>query len=138
MADSPKKPRGGFKGGIKIPLLFSSVVGIIAFVVATMVSTGGLNNPDHPLRVDIGLIAFGVAFATTLVVVALLQLTGRENPDHLSEGSGMNRSSEELHRAAVARARERIRRERAEAQAQQHSADTTDVPDGDNPDDSAR
>jgi U3 small nucleolar ribonucleoprotein component len=70
--------------------------------------------------------------------VALLQLTGRENPDHLSEGSGMNRSSEELHRAAVARARERIRRERAEAQAQQHSADTTDVPDGDNPGDSAR
>ena len=91
MANSPKKPRGGFKGGIKVPLVFSFVVGIIAFVVATMVSTGGLNNPDHPLRVDIGLIAFGIAFAATLVVVALLQLTGRENPDHLSQGSGMNR-----------------------------------------------
>ena len=118
MSDSPKKPRGGFKGGIKGPLVFSFVVGIIAFVVATLTSTGGLNNPDHPLRIDIGLISFGIAFAATLVVVALLQLTGRENPEHLSEGSGVNRSSEELHRAAVARARERMRREREEAEAQ--------------------
>ncbi|GAA4115503.1 hypothetical protein [Enteractinococcus coprophilus] len=116
MSDSPKKPRGGFKGGIKGPLVFSFVVGIIAFVVATLTSTGGLNNPDHPLRIDIGLISFGIAFAATLVVVALLQLTGRENPEHLSEGSGIHRSSEELHRAAVARARERMRREREEAE----------------------
>ncbi|OAV63054.1 hypothetical protein [Enteractinococcus helveticum] len=123
MTDSPKKPRGGFKGGIKGPLVFSFVVGIIAFVVATLTSTGGLNNPDHPLRVDIGLISFGIAFASTLVVVALLQLTGRENPDHISEGSGINRSSEELHRAAVARARERMRREREEAEAQGHTTD---------------
>src|SRR5699024_4596678 len=112
MPDSPKKPRGGFQGGIKVPLIFSFVVGIIAFVVATITATGGLNNPERPLRIDIGLIAFGIGFAATLVVVALLQLTGRENPDHLSEGSGINRSSEELHRAAVARARERMRRER--------------------------
>ncbi|HJF14819.1 MAG TPA: hypothetical protein K8V32_08455 [Enteractinococcus helveticum] len=124
MTDSPKKPRGGFKGGIKGPLVFSFVLGIIAFVVATLTSTGGLNNPDRPLRVDIGLISFGIAFASTLVVVALLQLTGRENPDHISEGSGINRSSEELHRAAVARARERMRREREEAQGRT----TTDQP----------
>lgn len=100
------------------------MLGIIAFVVATLTSTGGLNNPDRPLRVDIGLISFGIAFASTLVVVALLQLTGRENPDHISEGSGINRSSEELHRAAVARARERMRREREEAQGRT----TTDQP----------
>src|SRR5699024_687367 len=56
MADSPKKPRGGFKGGIKIQLGFSFAVGIIAFVVATVVATGGLNNPERPLRLDIGLI----------------------------------------------------------------------------------
>src|SRR5699024_12875896 len=123
MPDSPKKPRGGFKGGIKIPLVFSFVVGLIAFVVATVVGTGGLNNPDHPLRLDIGLIAFGVGVAATLVVVALLQLTGRENPDHISEGSGINRSSEELHRAAIARARERMRRERAEAEQAEQSSD---------------
>lgn len=134
MTDSPKKPRGGFKGGIKGPLVFSFVVGIIAFVVATLTSTGGLNNPDHPLRVDIGLISFGIAFASTLVVVALLQLTGRENPDHISEGSGINRSSEELHRAAVARARERMRREREEAEAQGR---TTDQPGDDAADHSA-
>ncbi|NWN87568.1 MAG: hypothetical protein HLX51_03350 [Micrococcaceae bacterium] len=125
MPDSPKKPRGGFKGGIKIPLVFSFVVGLIAFVVATVVGTGGLNNPDHPLRLDIGLIAFGVGVAATLVVVALLQLTGRENPDHISEGSGINRSSEELHRAAIARARERMRRERAEAEQAEQSSDET-------------
>lgn len=127
MPDSPKKPRGGFKGGIKVPLVFSFVVGIIAFVVATIVGTGGLNNPEHPLRLDIGLIAFGIGFAATLVVVALLQLTGRENPDHISEGSGINRSSEELHRAAVARARERMRREREEAATQETGADSTET-----------
>lgn len=125
MSDSPQKPRGGFKGGIKGPLLFSLVVGIIAFVVSTVTGTGGLNNPDNPIRFDIGLIAFGIGFATTLVVVALLQLTGRENPEHISEGSGINRSSAELHRAAVARARERIRREREEAQTKQDDADET-------------
>lgn len=126
MPDSPKKPRGGFSGGIKVPLVFSFVVGIIAFVVATVVGTGGLNNPEHPLRLDIGLIAFGIGFAATMVVVALLQLAGRENPDHLSEGSGINRSSEELHRAAVARARERIRRERQEEQAQDQAQETAE------------
>ncbi|MGO1537296.1 MAG: hypothetical protein ACTHWM_10375 [Yaniella sp.] len=131
MADSPKKPRGGFQGGIKIPLVFSFVVGIIAFVVATIVGTGGLNNPEHPLRLDIGLIAFGIGFAATLVVVALLQLTGRENPDHISEGSGMNRSSEELHRAAVARARERVRRERAEAEQAEQAAGNEPSPEAD-------
>src|SRR5690625_288422 len=135
MADSPKKPRGGFKGGIKVPLIFSCVVGIIAFVVSTVTATGGLNNPDNPLRVDIGLISFGIAFAATLVVVALLQLTGRENPDHLSEGSGINRSSEELHRAAVARARERMRREREEAEAQ---GNTDESPNSQHPGDDNR
>lgn len=118
MSESPKKNRGGFHGGIKVPLAFSFVVGIIAFVVATVVGTGGLSNGVNGLRVDIGLIAFGVGFASTLVVVALLQLTGRENPAHISEGSGVNRSSEELHRAAVARARERMRKEREEAAGQ--------------------
>ena len=139
MSESPKKPRGGFKGGIKIPLIFSFVVGIIAFVVATMTATGGLNNPDHPVRLDIGLIAFGIAFAATLVVVALLQLTGRENPDHISEGSGIHRSSEELHREAVARARERMRRERAAAQAQGNDASGAPAAESESPsDDTAR
>src|SRR5690625_6683058 len=68
-------------------------------------------SPDHP-----HLHSFPTRRSSDLV--ALLQLTGRENPDHIAEGSGINRSSEELHRAAVARARERMRRERAEAQQQ--------------------
>src|SRR5699024_12601291 len=105
MSESTTQPREGLQVGIKRPLISAFSVGIIAFVVATMTTTGVLNSPNHPLRLDIGLIAFGIAFAATLVVVALLQLTGRENPVHISEGSGINRSSEELHRAAVARAR---------------------------------
>src|SRR5699024_11922976 len=78
---------------------------------------------------------FGIAFAATLVVVALLQLTGRENPDHISEGSGINRSSEELHRAAVARARERMRREREQAQAQGTDGTGSTASDDPNPSD---
>src|SRR5699024_8658889 len=101
----------------------SFVVGIIAFVVATVVGTGGLNNPEHPLRVDIGLIAFGIGFAATLVVVALLQLTGRENPDHISKRAGINCSSEELHRATVARTRERMQLEQEETETDEHNHD---------------
>src|SRR5699024_11351276 len=123
MPDSPQKHRGGYQGAIKLQLLYSFVVGIIAFVVATVVGTGGMNNPEHPLRVDIGLIAFGIGFAATLVVVALLQLTGRENPDHISKESGVNRSSVELHRAPVARARERMRREREETETDEPTND---------------
>src|SRR5699024_11140654 len=123
MPDSPKKPRGGFQGGIKVPLIFSFVVGIIAFVVATVVGTGGLNNPEHPLRVDIGLIAFGIGCAATRVAGALLQRTGRDIPDHSSKGSGSNRSSEGLHRAAVARARERMRCAREETETDEPTND---------------
>src|SRR5699024_1208228 len=123
MPDSPKKPRGVFQGGIKVPLIFSFVVGIIALVVATFVGTGGLNNPEHTVRVDICLIAFGISLSVTLVIVALLQLTGCENPHHISKGSGINRSSEELHRAAVARARERMRREREETETDEPTND---------------
>ena len=59
-------------------------------------------------------IAFGVFFMTSLVVVAMLQLAARENPDHLSQGSGVNRSSEEMFRKAAADRRAQAARERRE------------------------
>lgn len=102
----------GFLTSIKAPLLFSAVLGLIGGVVATLTSTGG---SEQPLRVDIGLIAFGIFFIASLVVVAMLQLASKENPEHLSQGSGINRSSEEMHRSAVARRKEEARR-RAEAE----------------------
>lgn len=70
---------------------------------------------DNPVRVDVGLIAFGVFFIVSLVVVAMLQLAAKDNPEHLSRGSGVNLSSEELHQQAVARRRAEAQRKREEA-----------------------
>ncbi|MDY6055008.1 hypothetical protein [Micrococcus sp.] len=84
--------RGGLRETVKGPLVFSAVLGLVGGVVAAITASGGTS---RPLRVDIGLIAFGVFFMVSLVVVAMLQLAARENPEHLSQGSGTNRSSEE-------------------------------------------
>lgn len=102
--------RGGLKDTVKAPLIFSAVLGLVGGFVAAVTASGGTSNP---LRVDIGLIAFGVFFVVSLVVVAMLQLAARENPEHLSQGSGVNRSSEQMHRrdADARRARERAERE---------------------------
>ncbi|XNY99887.1 hypothetical protein ACL90Y_08990 [Micrococcus luteus] len=102
--------RGGLKDTVKAPLIFSAALGVVGGLVAAITASGGT---DNPLRVDIGLIAFGVFFVVSLVVVAMLQLASRENPEHLSQGSGVNRSSAQMHQKAVDewRARERSRRE---------------------------
>ena len=102
--------RGGLKDSVKGPLVFSAVLGLIGGFVAAITSSGGTENP---LRIDIGLIAFGVFFIVSLVVVAMLQLASRENPEHLGQGSGVNRSSEQTHREAMQarRARERQKRQ---------------------------
>ena len=44
----------------------------------------------------------------------MLQLAARENPDHLSQGSGVNRSSEEMFRKAAAERRAQAAAERRE------------------------
>lgn len=102
--------RGGLRTSVKGPLVFSAVLGLVGGGIAALTASGGT---DNPLRIDIGLIAFGVFFVVSLVVVAMLQLAARENPEHLSQGSGVNRSSAEMHQKAVdeRRARERARRE---------------------------
>lgn len=93
------------KVGIKAPLIFSAVLAVIAGFVIMIVSTGGLNNPDKPLRVDLGLITLGVTFIVSLLTISLMQLVAKDNPDELSAGSGINRSSQEIHRATVAKRR---------------------------------
>lgn len=105
--------RGGLKDTVKAPLIFSAALGLVGGLVAAITASGGTGNP---LRVDIGLIAFGVFFVVSLVVVAMLQLASRENPEHLSQGSGVNRSSEELHQKATDERRARARREGRDGQ----------------------
>lgn len=104
--------RGGLKDTVKAPLIFSAALGLVGGIVAAITASGGTSKP---LRIDVGLIAFGVFFVVSLVVVAMLQLAARENPEHPSQGSGVNRSSAEMHQKAVdarrARERERAQRE---------------------------
>lgn len=111
--------KNGFLASIKGPLVFSLVLGLVGGAVAMMTASGGTENP---IRVDIGLIAFGVFFMTSLVVVAMLQLASKENPEHLSQGSGIHRSSEELHRQMVAQRKQELAEEkRRQAQAERDS-----------------
>lgn len=102
--------RGGLRTTVKGPLIFSAVLGLVGGVIAALTASGGTSNP---LRVDIGLIAFGVFFMTSLVVVAMLQLSTRENSPRLSQGSGVNLSSEETFRKAAAERRAKAAAERA-------------------------
>ncbi|WP_309081518.1 hypothetical protein [Zhihengliuella sp.] len=94
MANKPKAP---WQQGIKAPLVFSLVMALIAGVVATFAAAGGTENG---LRIDIGLIAFGVAFIVSLVVISLMIMAGRENDSDFGTGSGVNRSSKHPDRRA--------------------------------------
>lgn len=107
-----REGKPGFLQSIKGPLWFSFALALIGGAVATMASSGGT---DNPIRFDLGLIAFGVFFMVSLVVVAMLQLAAKDNPEHLSQGSGVHRSSEELHRQAVAKRKAEAQRKREES-----------------------
>lgn len=110
MADG-KKGRRSFLETVKAPLIFSAALGFVAGFVTLISASGGT---DNPARVDLALIAFGIAFIAALLIVSMLQLASRENPEELSQGSGVNRNSEELYRQQVARRREEARRKEAE------------------------
>jgi hypothetical protein len=116
--------RPGFLASIKGPLVFSFALALIGGVVAMLTASGGT---DNPVRVDIGLIAFGAFFIVSLVVVAMLQLAAKDNPEHLSQGSGVHRSSEELHQQAVARRKAEARRKREEAAGRAPSDETPEA-----------
>ena len=87
----PGKPtQGRFRHGIKAPLVFSAVLAVVAGVATSIFATGG---GTKELRVDLGLTAAGIAFIASLVICAMLMMAETPNPEHLSEGSGVNRSS---------------------------------------------
>ncbi|NVM99442.1 hypothetical protein G6035_12325 [Arthrobacter sp. SDTb3-6] len=69
---------------------FSFALGAVAGIVVLVVSAGGT---VHGLRWDLGGIAFGIAFIAALLISSLLVMGHKENPDYLSEGSGVNRRS---------------------------------------------
>lgn len=100
---------------VKAPLIFSFAMGFVAGFVTLITASGGT---DNPARLDLGLVAFGIAFIATLLLISMLHLASRDNPEHLSEGSGVNRNSEELYRQQVAKRREQARRKQADEAAQ--------------------
>lgn len=87
----PGKPaQGRFRHGIKAPLVFSAVLALVAGVATSIFATGG---GSQVLRVDLGLTAAGIAFIVSLVICAMLMMAETPNAEHLSKGSGVNRSS---------------------------------------------
>ncbi|GAA5225973.1 hypothetical protein [Paeniglutamicibacter antarcticus] len=91
MGNTPAEQNKSWQQSIKAPLTFSLVMAIIAGVIATISGTGG---SDNPLRIDIGLVAFGVAFVACLLVISVMTMASKDNPEEMGTGSGINRSSE--------------------------------------------
>jgi hypothetical protein len=85
----PNEPRGS----VKAPLIFSAVLAVVAGFFTMIFSTGGA---AKQLRWDLGLTAAGIAFIASLLVVAVLTMSTKENPEHLSQGSGVNRVSAKI------------------------------------------
>ncbi|WP_261623754.1 hypothetical protein [Nesterenkonia marinintestina] len=110
MAEDEKERRSLIET-VKAPLIFSAALGFVAGFVTLIAATGGT---DNEARLDLGLIAGGIAFIVSLLVVSMLQLASRENPDHLAQGSGVNRDSEELYRRQVAERRRKAAQKRAQ------------------------
>lgn len=106
-----KKERRSLIESVKAPLIFSAGLAFVAGFVTLISASGGT---DNPARVDLALIAFGVVFIVALLVVSMLQLASRENPEHLSQGAGVNRDSEELYRRQVAERRAEAARRKAQ------------------------
>lgn len=120
MAEDPKERRSLLET-VKAPLIFSFALASVAGFVTLIASSGGSDNPrvehtsagvDNPI--NLALLAFGIAFIASLLIVSMLHLASRENPEHLAQGSGVNRNSEELYREQVARRREKARQSKAE------------------------
>lgn len=135
MPEKPKERRSLLET-VKAPLIFSFALAAVAGFFTLIFSSGGSDNPrvehdsaglDNP--VNLALLAFGIVFIASLLVVSMLQLASRENPEELSQGSGVNRNSEELYRQQVAERREKRRREEAD-EARQRGEDADDPPYG--------
>jgi len=87
----PGKPtQGRFRYGIKAPLVFSAALAVVAGAATSIFATGG---GSRVMRLDLGLTAAGIAFIVSLVICAMLMMAETPNAEHLSKGSGINRSS---------------------------------------------
>ncbi|KHL04423.1 hypothetical protein [Sinomonas humi] len=86
--ESPRGPRVGIKG----PLMFSAFFGVLSFVAVLFFASGGTG---HGMRFDLAFAGGGIAFIACLVGAAMLSMTYKENPEHLSQGSGVNLRSED-------------------------------------------
>ncbi|ALU38681.1 hypothetical protein AS188_01740 [Kocuria flava] len=92
--------RKGSRADVKGPLILSTVMAVVAFAAVAIFATGGT---DNALRLDLALIAAGIAFIATVVVSATLMIVERPNDPSLGQGTGVNRSSARLYAEAKAR-----------------------------------
>ncbi|MFC0582537.1 hypothetical protein [Micrococcoides hystricis] len=119
MSAKNKEPKS-YLSTIKAPLIFSLVLALVAFSVVSITSAGG---SADGWRIDLGLIAFGVTFAASLVLVSMMSMAAKDNPSSISEGAGINRRSEDVFRRQQA---ERARKEAEERAANRAKKDEED------------
>lgn len=87
------KKKQPWSHSIKGPLSFSLILAVVAGIVGLITSTGGSQNP---LRFDIGLACFGIAFIASLLVISVMTMAAKDNDPELGKGTGINRSSANL------------------------------------------
>lgn len=94
MANKPStsgSKQSGWKQSVKPALALSLTFGIVAGVISAFAGAGGTRNG---LNLQIGATFFLIAFVAGLLVISLLMMVAKDNPDDLGKGSGVNRSSE--------------------------------------------
>lgn len=111
------------KTDIKGPLIISAVLGVIAFVVVSVVAAGGT---DNAARFGLGLIGGGVAFIASVIVCSTLMLIEKPNAPELGQGSGVNRSSAKLY--AETKARRQAQKQRGDGSTAASGAAGDDEP----------
>lgn len=84
------KKKQPWSQSIKGPLSFSLILAVVAGIVGLITSTGGSQNP---LRFDIGLACFGIAFIASLLVISVMTMAAKDNDPELGKGTGVNQSS---------------------------------------------
>lgn len=71
--------------------MFSAFFGVMAFFGVLIFASGGSARTP---RLDLAFIGGGIAFIVILVVLAMLAMSHKDNPEYLGKGSGVNLSSE--------------------------------------------
>lgn len=84
-------PRRGWQESIRPALIISLIMGVVAGVVVAVSSAGGTRNG---LNFQLGGIAFLGAFVVGLLVISILMMVAKENPQDMGRGSGVQRSSQ--------------------------------------------